>query len=74
MPLLLPILRQQDVARRIADAIARDRRMLVLPPIVRLLPVLRILPPDVFDALMDLFGVNVSMEHFVGRRGPSAPA
>lgn len=71
VPFLLPILKQGDVAERIADAIARDRRVLVLPPMVRLLPVLRVLPPTVFDRVMDLFGVNVSMEHFVGRPGSS---
>lgn len=68
IPLLLPILDPDDVARRIADAIQADRRILVLPPIVRLLPVLRFLPPRVFDAVMDLFGVNASMDHFVGHR------
>lgn len=72
VPFLLPILKQRDVAERIADAIARDRRVLVLPPMVRLLPVLRVLPPAVFDRVMDLFGVNVSMDHFVGRPGSSA--
>lgn len=69
LPLLLPILRTEDVARKIADAIARDRRLLVMPPIVRLLPVLRALPPTVFDRIMDLFGVNASMDHFLGRDG-----
>ena len=73
VPFLLPILKQEDVARRVADAIARDRRVLVLPPIVRLIPVLRVLPPNVFDRVMDLFGVNVSMEHFVGRGAPRSP-
>jgi len=68
VPLLLPILRQEDVAQRIADAIAADRRVLVLPPIVRLVPLLRMLPPGAFDRVMDLFGVNASMDHFVGRR------
>lgn len=66
IPFLLPILRPEAVATRIADAIERDRRMLVLPPIVRLLPVFRVLPPTVFDRVMDLFGVNTSMDHFVG--------
>lgn len=66
VPALLPILRPDDVARKIADAVERDRPLLVLPPIVRLLPVLRVLPPRVFDAVMDLFGVNTSMDHFVG--------
>ncbi len=73
VPFLLPILRQDDVALRIADAIAKDRRVLVLPPIVRLIPALRLLPPPAFDWIMDLFGVNVSMDHFVGRRGSTPP-
>jgi all-trans-retinol dehydrogenase (NAD+) len=73
VPLLLPILRQEDVAVRIADAIAKDREILVLPPIVRLVPALRLLPPAAFDWVMDLFGVNVSMDHFVGRRGSPPP-
>lgn len=69
VPFLLPILKQQDVAFRIAEAIAKDRRVLVMPPIVRLIPALRVLPPNVFDRVMDLFGVNTSMDHFVGRHG-----
>jgi all-trans-retinol dehydrogenase (NAD+) len=73
IPLLLPILEPADVARRIADAIGTDRRMLVLPPIVRLLPVLRFLPPTIFDRVMDLFGVNVSMDHFVGHGAGGSP-
>src|SRR5579875_1960303 len=73
VPLLLPILKQEDVAVRIADAIAKDREILVLPPIVRLIPALRLLPPAAFDWIMDLFGVNVSMDHFVGRRGSPPP-
>jgi all-trans-retinol dehydrogenase (NAD+) len=31
------------------------------------LPVLRVLPVAAFDALLDLFGINRSMDHFVGR-------
>ncbi|MGC8472537.1 MAG: SDR family oxidoreductase [Acidimicrobiales bacterium] len=73
VPLLLPILRQEEVALRIADAIAKDRSVVVLPPIVRLIPALRLLPPPAFDWIMDLFGVNVSMDHFAGRQGSSPP-
>ncbi|MDA8314214.1 MAG: SDR family oxidoreductase [Actinomycetota bacterium] len=73
VPLLLPILRQEEVALRIADAIAKDRQVVVLPPIVRLIPALRLLPPPAFDWIMDLFGVNVSMDHFAGRQGSSPP-
>ena len=66
IPFLLPILRQRDVVHKIANAIERDRRLLVLPPAVHLLPVLRIFPPRVFDWVMDVLGVNTSMEHFKG--------
>ena len=67
VPLLLPILKQEKVARKIASAIERDRHRVVLPPFIRLLPVTRILPVPLFDRLMDLFGVNESMDDFVGR-------
>lgn len=67
VPLLLPILDQGKVARKIAGAIERDRRVLVMPPFIRLLPITRALPVPVFDRLMDLFGVNQTMDDFVGR-------
>jgi len=70
VPVLLPILSQEDVARRIARAIDRDRRQLILPPMVRLVPAMRLLPVRAFDWVMDLFGVNASMEDFVGRAAP----
>jgi all-trans-retinol dehydrogenase (NAD+) len=67
-PWLLPILREPDVAAKILRAIERDRAMLHLPPIVATLPVGRMLPVRLFDRLMDLLGVNRSMDDFVGRR------
>ncbi|KRE85041.1 SDR family oxidoreductase [Arthrobacter sp. Soil764] len=66
-PLLLPILQEEQVATRTLDAIEAGRRKLVLPPIVNLLPALRILPVKVFDGLMDVLGVNRTMDHFTGR-------
>ena len=66
-PFLLPILKQDKVARKIACAIERDRRTVILPPFIRLLPVTRALPVPLFDRLTDLFGVNQSMDEFVGR-------
>jgi all-trans-retinol dehydrogenase (NAD+) len=66
-PLLLPILHEADVAKRVLDAVKAGRKQLVLPPLVRVLPVLRALPVGAFDALADLFGINRSMDHFVGR-------
>lgn len=68
IPWLLPILQPEPVARRIVDSIERDRAALILPPVVRLLPALRVLPPRLFDRVMDLLGVNATMDHFTGRR------
>ena len=67
VPLLLPILKPNAVADRIVKAIEKNHRVVILPPIVRLLPAGRLLPPRAFDKLMDLFGINASMDHFVGR-------
>lgn len=72
-PWLLLILRQDQVAAKVAEAIDRDRRLVVLPPVVRLLPLLRVLPPRAFDRVMDVLGVNRSMDHFVGH-GPAEPS
>jgi all-trans-retinol dehydrogenase (NAD+) len=65
-PLLLPILKEEDVADKTVAAIEKNRNKVVLPPIIRLVPLLRMLPTPVFDAIMGLFGVNSSMETFDG--------
>jgi all-trans-retinol dehydrogenase (NAD+) len=68
VPLLLPILEPTSVATRVLNAVEAGRQQLVLPPMVRLVPPLRILPPVAFDVILDLFGINHTMDHFVGRR------
>lgn len=64
---LLPILAPEDVALRVADAIARDRARVLLPPLVHLVPVVQALPPRIGDRIMGAFGVNASMDGFAGR-------
>jgi all-trans-retinol dehydrogenase (NAD+) len=68
-PRLLPILREDDVAARIVRAVQRDQRRLILPPLVRLLPLMRALPVGAFDWIANFLGVNASMDEFEGR-GP----
>lgn len=68
-PLLLPILREADVAAKVLDAVERGRQQLVMPPLARAVPALRVLPVAAFDAVVDLFGINHTMDHFVGRQG-----
>ncbi|MEO8603196.1 MAG: SDR family oxidoreductase [bacterium] len=67
-PLLLPILQEDDVAERIVRAIRTNRRRLVLPWAVHLLPGLRMLPVGLFDWIANFLGVNASMKQFVGRK------
>ncbi|HAM45271.1 MAG TPA: short-chain dehydrogenase [Propionibacteriaceae bacterium] len=67
-PLLLPIMEPAAVARKVLNAIESGRQQLVLPPMVRLVPPLRILPPVAFDLVLDLVGINHTMDGFIGRR------
>jgi all-trans-retinol dehydrogenase (NAD+) len=64
---LLPILQPDYVVRRIMGAIAKNRSRLVMPRFVLTVPVVRVLPPWLFDAVLGFFGVNQSMDEFVGR-------
>jgi all-trans-retinol dehydrogenase (NAD+) len=66
-PWLLPILRTDYVVRRILGAIEGDRGRLVMPRFLMVLPLVRLLPPGPFDALLGFFGVNRSMDEFKGR-------
>lgn len=66
-PRLLPILEENDVARRILDAIEAGAQQLILPRLARVMPVVRILPVRAFDRVVDFFGINRTMDHFTGR-------
>lgn len=66
-PWLLPILKPDYVVRRILGAIEGNRGRLILPRFILILPLVRLLPPGPFDALMSFFGVNRSMDEFTGR-------
>jgi short-subunit dehydrogenase len=69
IPLLLPILEPEYAVNRIVEAVRRDRRRLVMPRFVYLTWLVRLLPVGVFDAVMEFFGVNKSMDEFTGRTG-----
>src|SRR5699024_4613625 len=72
-PRLLPILEETDVSTRVLDAIESGREQLVMPPLVRLVPGVRLLPTRAFDKVMDSLGVNQTMDHFTARtQQPSA--
>jgi len=64
---LLPILKPDYVVRRIMKAIEGNRARLIMPRFVLTVPVVRVFPPFIFDAVLGFFGVNRSMDEFVGR-------
>lgn len=70
--LLLPILHEQDVADRVVKAIQLNRRQVLMPPLVRTVPLMRMLPVSVFDWIADFLGVTRSMDEFTGREGTPA--
>lgn len=68
VPLLLPILDANEVAKRVVDAIEARRQRLVMPGFAGTVLGVKMLPPLLADKIIDLFGINATMEHFVGRR------
>ncbi|PNI08343.1 short-chain dehydrogenase [Arthrobacter sp. AFG7.2] len=71
-PRLLPILNEEAVAAKVLDGIESGRRKLVLPPLVNLVPAARLLPVGAFDRLMDVLGINRTMDRFTGRPAEAA--
>jgi len=71
-PWLLPILKEDQVAKGIVRAIQTNQQRVLMPWAVRALPVLReVLPLPMFDKLMDVLGVNDAMSKFTGRKTPA---
>jgi all-trans-retinol dehydrogenase (NAD+) len=70
IPLLLPILKEEQVAERIVRAVQLNRPQVQMPWMVRTLPLTRLLPVAAFDRVADLLGLNACMNEFSGR-GPA---
>lgn len=71
IPWLLPVLEERDVARDIVRAIETNRQRLFLPSIVQSLIALKALPTNAVDFLMDIMGVNSTMDEFKGHAAPA---
>ncbi|MDR1908416.1 MAG: SDR family oxidoreductase [Spirochaetaceae bacterium] len=67
-PLLLPILKPEKVAAAITKAVIHDRQRLIMPPLVRMVFLLRLFPVGLFDAVSDFLGVHHAMDGFTGRK------
>lgn len=66
-PWLTPSSPPDAVAARIVRAVARNERRVIMPPLMRLLPALHLVPEGLKNWLMNLFGVHRCMDAFVGR-------
>lgn len=67
-PLLTPIMEPDDAVNQIIRAVKRNRIVLRMPPLVRLLPLFKgVLPPRAFDFIVGkMFGSYKSMSGFKG--------
>jgi all-trans-retinol dehydrogenase (NAD+) len=66
-PLLLPILDQDKVAEKVVQAVRKNKRRVIVPPIIRAVWPSRLVPVAIFDAVADFLGVNDAMDTFMGR-------
>jgi all-trans-retinol dehydrogenase (NAD+) len=67
-PFLLPILKQDYVAKRILGAILKGKKRLVLPFFVYSVWILRLFPVGFLDTMADFFGISSTMDEFKGRK------
>ena len=55
------------MATRVIKAVRKDKEQLLMPPLVHLVPPLRVLPVPLVDLIANVLGVHDSMDDFVGR-------
>jgi len=69
-PLLTPILKTDEIVNRMLKGIAKQKRSIKAPFMVRLTPILKgVLPASVFDWIAGrIFGVYKTMDSFKGRK------
>ncbi|MHC4402824.1 MAG: SDR family oxidoreductase [Planctomycetota bacterium] len=61
---LLPVLKADHVAERIVGAIRRNRRRVVMPWLIKVVPLLRTFSLPLLDAAADCLGINRAMDRY----------
>ncbi|MEM1243658.1 MAG: SDR family oxidoreductase [Pseudomonadota bacterium] len=64
---LLPILKEDYAVKKMINAIAKQKKRLIMPRFVNCIFLARILPVTWFDSLMTFFGIPNTMDDFTGR-------
>ncbi len=62
IPFLLPVLKPQRVSQKIVQAIAKNKKQLLMPRLLYTLPLLRLLPVSAFDFILRLLRINQTTE------------
>jgi all-trans-retinol dehydrogenase (NAD+) len=65
---LLPILKPEYAAKKICQAIIKNKKRLIMPRFVYAVYLIRLLPVGLFDFISDFFGISNSMDDFTGRK------
>lgn len=66
--LFTPLLDQEKIAQAIFEAVDRDKEKVLLPFMVKMLPLLSLLPSKAFDAIAKVFKVNQAMDDIIEKK------
>jgi all-trans-retinol dehydrogenase (NAD+) len=67
-PWICPLLKQEDVAKKIVKAVKKKKDYLKTPFVVKVIPFAKGLPTWLIDRLGAILGLNRAMDHFSGRK------
>jgi all-trans-retinol dehydrogenase (NAD+) len=65
-PWIMPFLKPSDVAEAVVRGIQNNERTVLMPPIVKAVPLMKLLPNRLTDFLAHKLGINRSMEEWKG--------
>ena len=65
-PMLNPLLKPEEVARKIVRTVKRENDYLKIPFMVKMIPLFKVLPAAWVDWMVALTGTNKAMDHFTG--------
>ncbi len=65
-PMCNPILKPDYVAKKVVEAVKKEKAYVKIPGMVRIIPLLKFFPASFGDWLARAMGVTQSMDHFIG--------
>ena len=65
--IVLPILKKEYAAKKIVNAVLKNKKLLIMPRFVHTVFILRLLPTSFLDWAANFFGINHALDDFTGR-------